>query len=260
MVDSPEEKDPQFAYTLAKGLQVLRAYDAFTPALSNSEIAGRTGLSRQTVVRLTRTLALLGYLRQDVARQRYRLAPSVLLLGYPLLTQLSVRQLARPHMQELANQFHGSSSMAVRSGAQMVLIESCVDAAGSAGKPDIGAPRGMHDTSMGLVYFCSASASEKDEITGQLRALHGRRWPAVRKQLLQAQEQFDRLGYCTASTPLMEIDAVSVPLRASVDGERVVINCSVFRFQSAPDTIDKQVAPRLLHLARSLETTLGMRT
>ena len=55
-------KDPQFAYTLAKGLEVLRAFDAVTPALGNREIAQRTGIGRPTVVRLTRTLAILGYL------------------------------------------------------------------------------------------------------------------------------------------------------------------------------------------------------
>ena len=57
------QKDPQFAYTLAKGLEVLRAFDAASPALGNREIAERTGIGRPTVVRMTRTLALLGYLK-----------------------------------------------------------------------------------------------------------------------------------------------------------------------------------------------------
>ena len=57
-----DEKDPQFAYTLAKGLAVLRAFDGSSPFLSNSEIARRTGLTRPTVARLTRTLGMLGYL------------------------------------------------------------------------------------------------------------------------------------------------------------------------------------------------------
>ena len=40
-------KDPQFAYTLAKGLEVLRAFDAVTPALGNREIAQRTGIGHR---------------------------------------------------------------------------------------------------------------------------------------------------------------------------------------------------------------------
>ena len=71
------EKDPQFAYTLAKGLEVLRAFDVASPALGNREIAQRTGIGRQTVVRLTRTLSLLGYLKYHEPTARYRLAAPV---------------------------------------------------------------------------------------------------------------------------------------------------------------------------------------
>ncbi len=51
---SQEEKDPQFAYTLARGLDVLRAFDASSPVLGNRELSQRTGISRPTVARLTR--------------------------------------------------------------------------------------------------------------------------------------------------------------------------------------------------------------
>ena len=141
-------KDPQFAYTLAKGLEVLRAFDAASPALGNREIAQRTGIGRPTVVRLTRTLALLGYLKYHEPTARYRLAAPVLSFGYPLLCQLGIRQIARPHMQELADFARGAVSLAMRGGDQLVLIETCVDKNAPSARPDVGATRQVHDPSL----------------------------------------------------------------------------------------------------------------
>lgn len=253
-----QEKDPRFAYTLAKGLQVLAAFDAATPFMSNAELAARTGISRQTVVRLTRTLAQLGYLHYQTATARYRLAASVLSLGYPLLSQLSVRQLARAQMQELADFSHGSVSIAMRSGDAMVIVESCVDQMGHAGRPDIGAPRAFHDTSLGMTYFSSAGAEEKQELTALLRQRLGEQWPALQQRFEQAQKQFDAHRYCTLLTPGVQIEAVSVPLRSNLMNERLVMNCAVPRFALAADSIETHVAPRLLHLVRTLESTLGV--
>ena len=254
-----KDKDPRFAYTLAKGFQVLRAFDPASPFLSNAELAARTGIARQTVVRLTRTLAMLGYLKYHVDTSRYRLAASVLSLGYPLLSQLSMRQLARPQMQELANFAHGAVSIAMRSADSLVIVESCVDQMAHAGRPDVGATRAFHDTSLGMAYLSSSPDHEKAELMALLQAKHGEQWPAVQEGLAQAQGQFDQQGYCTAVTPGVFIEAVAVPLCSNFTGERLVMNCTVPRFVLAPESIETHIAPRLLHLVRSLENTLGVR-
>lgn len=254
-----KDKDPRFAYTLAKGLQVLRAFDPASPFLSNAELAARTGIARQTVVRLTRTLAILGYLHYHIDTSRYRLAASVLSLGYPLLSQVNIRQLARPQMQELANFAHGAVSIAMRSGDSLVIVESCVDQMAHAGRPDVGATRGFHDTSLGMAYLSSSPTHEKVELMASLEAKHGVNWPGAKERLLQAQAQFDQQRYCTAVTPGVLIEAVAVPLCSNFMGERLVMNCTVPRFVLAPESIENHVAPRLLHLVRSLENTMGVR-
>jgi len=80
VTDDPK-KDPQFAYTLAKGLQVLSAFGAGEARLSNREIAAATGIARSTVARLTRTLSLLGYLKYDPSEGRCRTAVCMLTAG-----------------------------------------------------------------------------------------------------------------------------------------------------------------------------------
>lgn len=250
------EKDPQFAYTLAKGLEVLRAFDAASPTLSNREIATRTGIGRQTVVRLTRTLAQLGYLRYNEAAARYRLAAPVLSFGYPLLCQLGVRQLARPYMQELADFARGAVSLALRGGNHLVLIETCVDRNAPSGRPDVGAGRDFHNTSLGHAYYCSAGAAERDEIAGLLRARDPEGWPALRERLAASRAQFEALGYCIVPAPGVGLVAMAVPVGVIKD-ERIILNCVVAEFHLQPDTMEKQIAPRLLNLARVLREATG---
>jgi hypothetical protein len=55
-----DDKDRLFVTALARGLQVLAAFRPGESALSNLEIAKRTGLPKSTVSRLTYTLTTLG--------------------------------------------------------------------------------------------------------------------------------------------------------------------------------------------------------
>ena len=49
------------------------------------------------------TLTKLGYLAHVERLAKYQLAPAALSLGYTALANIRIRQLARTHMQELAN-------------------------------------------------------------------------------------------------------------------------------------------------------------
>lgn len=253
------EKDPQFAYTLARGLDVLRAFDASSPVLSNRELSQRTGIARPTVARLTRTLALQGYLKYNEATARYRLAASVLSFGYPLLAQLSVRQIARQQMQQLADYAKGAVSLAMRSGLNMVIVESCMDITALTGRPDIGATRPIATTSLGYAYYCAASEEEQDLISHALREDDAAQWAEFDGRLDECRSQYRAKGYCTVLTASVGIQAIAVPVRSNFDGETLVINCAVAPFNLEPDTLEERIAPRLLNLARSIETALGRR-
>ena len=131
------------------------------PLLSCREIAERTGISRPTVVRLVRTLVIEGYLKPAEATARYRLAPAVLSFAYPLLVQLNVRQIARKDMQQLADFAKGAVSLTMRSGINMVIVESCMDNNALTGRPDLGAIRPIATTALGGAYYSCAGASEQ---------------------------------------------------------------------------------------------------
>ncbi len=55
----------QFVQSLARGLAVIRAFDAQNSSLTLSDVAMRTGLARAVARRVLLTLETLGYVRSN---------------------------------------------------------------------------------------------------------------------------------------------------------------------------------------------------
>lgn len=253
------EKDPQFAYTLARGLDVLRAFDGSVAELGNREIAQRIGIARSTVARLTRTLSMLGYLQYDADRARYRMGAALLTLAYPLLAQLPIRQIARPLLQKLANLAHGSVSLAMNQGVHMVLIESCVGP-DAVTRPDIGATRELVSTSLGFAYLAAMEEPRRSALLGQ--ALPGTvaaevvSRTTVLARIRQEISRYQKSGFCIAQHGPGSTMAVAVPVRG-LNGESMAVNCAVALHLADVKRMELEVGPRLVGLARDLENLLG---
>lgn len=254
-----ERKDPQFAYTLARGLDVLRAFEGGGAGLSNREIASIVGIPRSTVARLTRTLAMLDYLQYDAPTTRYRLTASMLTLAFPVLAQLPVRQVARPHMQALANYAKGSVSLAMRGGQHLVLVESCVDPK-AVTRPDVGAVREILDTALGMAYLAALPQSDRDALLGELLAGLPKAAPAarrLRKSAVEAElKRCASKGFCLASSGVGATLAVGVPLRLNA-GMVMSLNCVVATHLATEKRMTVELGPRLVKLARDLERLMG---
>ena len=253
------EKDPQFAYTLARGLQVLRAFDGAGGSLGNREIGQIVGIPRSTAARLTRTLSLLGYLQYDQPTQRYSLTAAMLTLAYPVLAQLPVRRVARPHMQELANRVKGSVSLAMRDGLRLVLVESCVDPK-AVTRPDIGAVREMGSTALGMAYLAGLASVARAAVLAQLIEQGPAKKDDERKatsSVIEAElTRFATDGYCLALSQPATTIAVGVPLRLP-GGITMSLNCVVANHLATVEQMQQDAGPRLAKLARDLELLMG---
>jgi DNA-binding IclR family transcriptional regulator len=147
----------------------------------------------------------------------------------------------------------------MRGGDQLVLIETCVDKNAPSAKPDVGATRQFHDTSLGHTYYSATGQAERSEIEQILQARHPQQWPVLRRSLAASQKSFLAKGYCIVPTPSAGILAISVPLSPVVDDELIIMNCAVAQFHLQSDTLETQIAPRMLNLVRLLQTTTGRR-
>ncbi|MGH9012971.1 MAG: helix-turn-helix domain-containing protein, partial [Acidimicrobiia bacterium] len=73
------DSDPDFVESIARGFDVLKAFDRSRPTMSLSEVASAADLARPTARRILRTLTMLGYVR--AAEGNFELTPRVLELG-----------------------------------------------------------------------------------------------------------------------------------------------------------------------------------
>jgi IclR family transcriptional regulator, pca regulon regulatory protein len=117
---SSEARSPEFVQSLERGLSVITAFTRDARSLTLSEIADRTGLSRAAARRFLITLKDLGYVESD--GRLFSLQPRVLALGYSYLSSLPVWEVARPHLEELAEKVQETTSASVLDGDDIVFV------------------------------------------------------------------------------------------------------------------------------------------
>jgi IclR family pca regulon transcriptional regulator len=109
----PDSSKKDFVEALARGLEVIRTFDQLHIKQTITQISERTSLARPTVLRLLITLEELGYVRcQD---NQYSLTPKVVDLGMAYISALGLYGAAKPHMEQLAQQFDHSHNVHVLS-------------------------------------------------------------------------------------------------------------------------------------------------
>ncbi len=253
------EGDRQFATTLARGLEVLRCFTPLEPMLGNKEISVRTGLPKPTVSRLTYTLTKLGYLRHNMRLGKYQLGSAVLSIGYPLLASMSVRQVARPFMKELAEYCHGAVSMGIRDRMSMVYVESSRSGNGIATLPDIGTAVPIAQSVIGRAFIATCTPPEREAVLNQMKVKEPEMHRRNRPQIDKAMEDIRSRGFCVSIGELLrDVHAVGVPMRRTVDGEVVAFNCAVPAFMLKKGQLEDDIGPRLVAMVRNIEAALGM--
>ena len=105
---------PDHVQSLARGLAVIRAFDADHPEQSLSDVARGTGLTRAAARRFLLTLTELGYVRTD--GRLFALTPRVLELGYSYLSSMGLPEIAAPHLESLVARVRESASVSVLDG------------------------------------------------------------------------------------------------------------------------------------------------
>jgi IclR family pca regulon transcriptional regulator len=112
--------DPDFMTSLARGLQVIRAFTEHRRLLTMSQVSQATGLSRAAAGRCLHTLGRLGYV--GVEGRRYFLRPQVLALGHAYLVSTPLTARAQPVLDRVSAQLHESCSMAMLEGEDIVYV------------------------------------------------------------------------------------------------------------------------------------------
>lgn len=103
--------------SLARGIEVLRAFGPENDRMTIAEAARATGLTRAGARRILLTLEHLGYVRSD--ERHYYLTARVLELGHGFLAQ-PLWQVVRPALLSVSKQLNETASAGVLDGHEVV--------------------------------------------------------------------------------------------------------------------------------------------
>lgn len=258
VVVDDDNSDRQFVNALARGLEILRCFQPGKAYLTNAELSRETGFPKPTVSRLTYTLCKLGYLEFSEHLGKYLLAPGVLGLGYSMLANLDVRNLARPAMQELAEYSRVSVAIGVRDRLSMIYVETCRSSARVTLRLDVGSRIPIATTSMGKALICGMPQAERDVLMDEIRDADPENWSRIKAGLEKAQDDYERLGFCIALGEWQpEIRAVGVPLLGVRGEKQMAFNCGGPAYLLARDKLETDLGPRLVELVRNVEKNMG---
>lgn len=110
----------EFVQSFARGLAVIRTFNAQNPQQTLTQVAKAAGLTRAGARRILLTLVHLGYV--EVEERLFRLTPKILDLGFAYLTSMPFWNLAEPVMEELVEKVSESSSVGVLEGDEVVYV------------------------------------------------------------------------------------------------------------------------------------------
>lgn len=250
------DRDAGFATTLAKGLEVLRAFHHDRMSMSNLEIASATGINRPTVARLTYTLAKLGYLKQD--KSKYRLSWSALTLVSPLLANAKILQIARPSMQALAQDVGGTVSIGVIDRANFLYLETSRVNENVWTSQDLGSIGPLVPATIGHALCAQLNDQEFGRKIDELRRASPEHWETYGAAFLEGVASCRTRGYSIVrGIWIPGTNSIGVPLLRDKNGECFAMNCRVPIFRLKGDQIEDEIAPRLMSLAANVRSQLA---
>src|SRR5512146_2177105 len=109
-----------YVQSFARGLEVIRSFDASAPRQTLTQVAARAGLTRAGARRILLTLQTLGYVESD--GKLFSLTPRILDLGFAYLSSMPIWNLAEPVMEALVDEVKESCSAAVLDGTDIVYV------------------------------------------------------------------------------------------------------------------------------------------
>jgi DNA-binding IclR family transcriptional regulator len=239
---------------IRRGLAVLDAFQAGDQWLGNQEIAARTSIPRATVSRLIGTLATLGYLRYSTRVRRYRLAATVLGLGYSAIADSDIVSVARPRMQQLADETGTFVSLVGRDGLDVILLETCHS---TSTMVTLGLSAGAHmpvaASPLGWALLSGLPASERSYLLNHARRYHRSQWPTLSQRIAESVQQVTKRGYCIWLNELgPNIAAVAAPLNVP-NRPPMALGCAGPKGMLTKARLIEKVGPSLATLVAQLQ-------
>ncbi|WP_069812421.1 IclR family transcriptional regulator domain-containing protein [Streptomyces sp. TP-A0874] len=249
--------DSDFVQSLARGLEVIKVFDAEHPSRSLSDVAKATGLSRAAVRRSLLTLHRLGYVRIEGAQ--FGLTPKTLELGHAYLRALSTPQIAEPHLTDLMRDVKETTALSVLDGDYVVHVARVPVGGMVTVSIPVGSRFPAYATAMGRVLLAGL---DEEAFQAYLERVEFQpftdRTVRSAEQLRTIIEPVREDGYCIADKELNQsLRAVAVPVH---DRSGALIAAANIAASTGTRTLDelRDMVPRLRQCAAGIEADLRL--
>lgn len=243
---------PDYIETLARGLEVLRAFGPAYRTRSLSDVAAATGLARPTARRILLTLAELGYVRGTTAE--YELTPRVLELGMAYISSSDIWTVTRPRLQELVAATGESCSIAQLDGADIVYVSRVAMPKLVTLSVTIGTRFPALPTSLGKVLLAALPGDELDAaLATPSRSGLTPSWQPGRDEIDAALREVRAKGWAVTDQQLAPgIRSVAAPIRNGDGTVVAAVNVNAHAAETSLETLTDEMLPKLLRVADEL--------
>jgi IclR family pca regulon transcriptional regulator len=257
--DLPEKPGDSYVQSFARGLAVIRAFDAQHPEQTLTDVAAATGLTRAGARRILLTLQTLGYVEAE--GRLFRLTPKILDLGFAYLTSMPFWNLAEPVMEELSAQVHESCSAAVLDRTEIVYVLRVPTHKIMTINLSIGSRLPAYCTSMGRVLLSALDDEALDETLGAtpLRA-YTPRTITDKDELKKTIAQVRRQGWAVVDQELEGgLISLSAPIRNRQGRVIAAMNISGNAQRNSAKQMVKAFLEPLLQAAQTVSEMVARR-
>ncbi|WP_284746103.1 IclR family transcriptional regulator domain-containing protein [Amycolatopsis sp. RTGN1] len=245
-------EDPDVIDSVEKALRLLQSFSGEAQAMSVSEAAAATGLTRATARRLLLTFERLGFAETD--GRRFQLTARVLRLGYGYLAALPFWEHAQSHMRALSDEVRESSSLATLDGGEIVYVARVPASRMMTITFNVGSRLPAYPTSMGRVLLAALPAAELESYLDRTELKRLTDHTITDRAKLQAElARVAEQGYALVDGEREEgVRSAAAPVRNAAGGVTAALNVSANAARVPVAKLREEFVPRLLETADAI--------
>ena len=254
-----DERDPAYVQVLEKALRVIKAFNHDAPAMSLSDVAKRTSLTRAGARRILLTLERLGYVGR--AGRQFSLRPRVLDLGFAYLSAIKWTEAALPYMEAFVKEVQESCSATVLDDLDIVYVARVPTRRLMTVELNVGARLPAYATAMGRVLLAGLSPAELEAYLAAVKLERlTPRTVTSRAKLRSAVAAAHKDGWCAVDQELeVGLRSIAVPIRDRQGRAFAAINMSSHASRATIEELARRPLPLLMKTARQIEATVAFR-
>lgn len=245
-----------YVSSLARGLEILRAFSTTRKKMTLSEVAAETGITRAATRRFLLTLVREGYAATD--GKLFDLTPQVLELGFSVLSQMETWDIAKPFLERLSEQIEETVAASILDSFDVVYVCGIqyhrIISVGVA----VGERLPAYCTATGRVLLAEQPEQDWDAIIKAIKLVPRTQKTITSKSrfrdmLIQTREQ----GYSLVDQELeIGLLSIAIPL-VTLSGKTVgAINVGCPTVRMTNEDMEKSILPALMQTGQLITQSL----